>query len=122
MKALALFLALLVAAKLGYQEYLFRSATREAIVAAYQGQAVVACQKVTLTQGSGVGLQAWESPHAVRLVIGKSGVDVYPWQVDHALWAARYRNPYLLLSAGSRSDPATCEYDIVNAAAHVSRL
>ena len=55
-------------------------------------------------------------------MIGKSSIDVYPWQVDHALWNARYRNPYLLLTASQRSATVSCEYDIVNAAASVSRM
>lgn len=122
MRGLAIFLALLVSAKLGYQEYLFRSATRDALVVAYKDHAVQACQKVTLTQSLGVNLQAWANPSTVRLMIGKGGLDVYPWQVDHVMWNARYRNPYLLLTAGARGDPAYCEYDIVNAAASVSRM
>jgi hypothetical protein len=69
-----------------------------------------------------MGAQAWANPKAIRLVIGKSSIDVYPWQVDHALWNARYRNPYLLLTASQRTATVSCEYDIVNAAASVSRM
>lgn len=57
-----------------------------------------------------------------NLVIGKSGLDVNLWQVDNALWRARYRNPYLLLTAGQYSGTIYCEYDILNAAASVHRL
>ena len=38
------------------------------------------------------------------------------------MWNARYRNPYLFLTAGQRSAHGLCEYDIVNAAASVSRM
>ena len=122
MKAIVLLLALLAAAKLGYQEYLFRGATRDALIGAYKEHAVQACQKDARTLTLGLGAQAWANPKAVRLVIGKSSIDVYPWQVDDPLWNARYRNPYLVLTAGQRSTTVSCEYDITNAAAAVSRM
>lgn len=122
MKAVVILLALLAAAKLGYQEYLFRGATRDALIGAYREHAIQACQKDGRTQALGLGAQGWANPRAIRLVIGKSSIDVYPWQVDHAQWNARYRNPYLLLTASQRTTTLSCEYDIVNAAASVSRM
>lgn len=126
MRAVVIFLVLLAAAKLGYQEYLFRTATREAIIGAYKEHAVEACQKDAGSRSLGLGPQAWANPRNVKLMIGKSSLDVHLWQTDHALWNARYRNPYLLLMAneapGQRSGAARCEYDIVNAAAAVSRM
>jgi hypothetical protein len=122
MKAVVIFLALLAAAKLGYQEYLFRTATREAIIGAYRERAVQACQKDTRTTSLGLGPQAWSNPKAIGLVIGKRSLDVYPWQVDHELWNARYRHPYLQLTTAQRTGAVACEYDIVNAAATVSRM
>jgi hypothetical protein len=122
MKAIVILLALLAAAKLGYQEYLFRISTRDAVIGAYKEHAVQACQKDARTQTLGLGPQAWANPKSVRLVIGKSSLDVYPWQVDDALWNARYRNPYLFLTANQRSATIACEYDIVNASASVSRM
>ena len=122
MRAVVIFLALLAAAKIGYQEYLFRAATRDAIIGAYKEHAVQACQKDARSHAFGVGPQAWANPKTVRLVIGKSTLDVYPWQIDHAKWNARYRNPYLFLTAGERSGMVHCEYDIINAAAAVSRI
>src|SRR5262245_987305 len=103
MKAIAIFLAFLAAAKLGYQEYLFRTATRDAIIGAYKEHAVQACQKDARSQTLGLGAQAWANPKTVRLAIGKSSVDVYPWQLDNALWNARYRNPYLYLTTSQRT-------------------
>src|ERR1700752_3701000 len=103
MRAIVILLALLAAAKLGYQEYLFRSATRDAIIGAYKEHAAQACQNDARSHGFGLGPQAWANPKAIRLVIGKSSLDVYPWQTDHAQWNARYRNPYLFLTASQRS-------------------
>jgi len=122
MRMVVIFLALLAAAKLGYQEYLFRSATRDAIVGAYKEHAVQACQKDSKSHSFGLSPQAWANPNTIRLVIGNSTLDVYPWQVDHVLWNARYRNPYLFLTASQRSGAVRCEYDIINAAAAVSKM
>ena len=122
MKAIALFLALLAAAKLGYQEYLFRAATRDAIIGAYKEHAVQACQKDAKSHNLGVSPQAWANPKTIRVLIGKSSLDVYPWQVDDSKWNARYRNPYLLLTTEQRTGEVACEYDIINAAASISRI
>jgi hypothetical protein len=122
MRAFVILLLLLAAAKLGFQEYLFRTATRDALLEAYRQHAVEACQRDARSQSLGVAAQAWATPRDVQLVIGKHALDVYPWQVDHPNWNARYRNPYLLLTVGPRTGTALCEYDILNAAASVSRL
>jgi len=122
MRAIAILLALLAATKLGYHEYLYRGATRDAMIGAYKEHAVQACQKDSRSHSLGVGPQAWANAKSIRLVIGKGSLDVYPWQVDHPLWNARYRNPYLFLTATQRSGTVNCEYDILNAAASVSRI
>ena len=122
MRAIVILLALLAATKLGYHEYLFRGAARDAIVGAYKVHAVEACQKDARSHSLGLGPQAWADAKSIRLVIGKSSLDVYPWQVDHPQWNARYRQPYLFLTASQRSGTVSCEYDIINAAASVSRL
>lgn len=126
MRAVAIFLLLLAAAKLGYQEYLFRTAARDAIIGAYKAHAVEACQNDAGSRSLGLAPQAWSNPKTVKLMIGNSSLDVYLWQTDHAQWSARYRNPYLLLTTGEapgqRSQGVRCEYDIVNAAAAVSRM
>jgi hypothetical protein len=122
MRTVVLLLALLVAAKLGYQEYLFRSGTSEAIIGAYKEHAVQACQKDARSASLGLDRQAWSSPTSIKVLIGKSALDVYPWQTDHPLWSARYRHPYLFLTTGRPSSPVYCEYDIVNAAASIGRM
>jgi hypothetical protein len=126
MRAVVIFLVLLAAAKFGYQEYLFRSAAREAIVGAYRAHAMEACRIEAAGRSLGLGPEAWANPSNVKLMIGNSALDVHLWQTDHAQWNARYRNPYLLLTAkqapGQRAGGVRCEYDIVNAAAVVSRM
>ena len=122
MRAVVFLLTLLAAAKLAHQEYLFRSATREAILGAYRGHAAEACQREARSQAPGLTAQAWASPAAIELLIGKAGVDVNLWQVDNALWNVRYRNPYLVLTAHQNAGAIYCEYDILNAAARVHRM
>jgi hypothetical protein len=72
MKAVVILLALLAAAKLGYQEYLFRGGARDALVGAYKEHAVQACQKDPRSHTLGMGPQVWANPKAIRLVIGKA--------------------------------------------------
>lgn len=122
MKAIVVFLALLAALKLGHQEYLYRASTHDAVISAYRERAVQACQKDAKNLILGLGAQAWANPASIKLVIGKGNLDVHIWQVDHEMWNARYRNPYLFLVPASRSPNLYCEYDIVNAAASVSRM
>jgi hypothetical protein len=122
MRTFVVLLLLLAAAKLIFQEYQFRTAARDALVDAYRQHAVEACEREARGQVLGLGAQGFANARAVELVIGRRALDVYPWQVDHANWHARYRNPYLLLTAGARAGTVVCEYDIRNAIASVARL
>lgn len=122
MKFLAIVLGLLAATKLGYQEHMYRSATAEVIVTAYRERAIQACQRDPRNLLLATGAAAWARPAAISLAIGKAGLDVYPWQVDHALWNARFRNPYLFLTANQQAENTFCEFDIVNGTASVYRM
>jgi hypothetical protein len=122
MRLFVVFLALLAGAKLGYQEYLFRTSARDAIIGAYRERAVLACQRDAKSQSLGIAPQAWAHPLTIRLMVGKRTADAYLWQFDNPMWNARYRNPYLVLSSGPRSAAVYCEYDIVNAAASIYRM
>jgi hypothetical protein len=122
MKTVVFILVLLAGLKLGHQEYLYRIATRDVIVAAYKERAAQACLTNGRSASLGIAPQAWINPASIKLVIGKGSLDVQFWQVDSELWNARYRNPLLVLTASARSGQAYCEYDIVNAAASVHRM
>ncbi len=126
LKAIVILLAILAAAKVGHREYLYRSATNDVIVQAYRERAVQACQLEPRGAALGLKPSVWSTAAAPLLVIGKPSLDVYFWQIDHAMWNARFRNPYLFLRAvgrdGQRAGGVLCEYDIVNGAAMVSRL
>ena len=126
MRKLVAFVILLVAAKFGYQEYLYRAATRDVIVGMVQERALQQCQRQAklsvVTPAGAAPANAWSRPASVALKIGKSGLDVYPWQINSAHWNARYRNPYLLIVAEPAASSLACEYDILNGAAQVYKL
>lgn len=106
-------LAFLAALKVGYQDYLARSATSEIIVAAYLDRAISACQRDSRLQKLATAT-VWTNPRSVKLIIGKSTLDVQLWQVDHSLWNARFKNPYLFITARDNAGRFGCEFDIVH--------
>ena len=122
MRAIVFILALLAISKIGYQEYMFRTATNDVIINAYRGRAVNACQRDAKAQSVTAIPVNWTRPTSVRLIIGKSNLDVYFWQINSKLWNARYRNPYLFLSINQTPGSVFCEYDIVHGSASVYRM
>jgi hypothetical protein len=121
MKAVVLILGLLAAGKVAMHEYLYRSGTREVLVNAYRDRAILACQKDPRNQGLVINPAGWSRPVDIRVVVGRSDLDVWIWQIDHALWSARFRNPYLQLTGADRQAGVQCDYDIVHGVASVSR-
>lgn len=117
MKTLAFLLAIIAVGKFGYQEYLYRAAAEEAIVAAYRSHAIESCDRAA---------KAAQTPHElsrpsrIALKIGRRYHDVMIWQVDHARWHDRYRAAYLELSFG-RTTRIACEYDLRTSVAALRR-
>ncbi len=122
MRFFAMLLVLLAGLKLGYQEMTYRAATSEVIIGAYRDRAIQACRRDPRNAAARSGADAWARPASITLAIGKSGLDVYLWQVDHALWNARFRNPYLFLTADPGTENLVCEYDVVNGTAFVAKM
>lgn len=126
MRKLVVFVIVLIAAKFGYQEYLYRLATRDVIIGMVQERALLQCQRhartSVVTPAGAPPTNTWNRPASVSLRIGKSGLDVYPWQINSAQWSARYRNPYLLIVAERSTNNLACEYDILNGSAQVYKL
>ncbi len=114
MRLLVLALAALAGAKVWTQDTLFRAGAEEALVAAYRESAVQACQKQQKSlDGRPVRGINWTKPASILMATGSRSVKVYFWQVDHALWSARYRNPYLVLGADDGPGGPSCEYDVL---------
>ena len=119
MRTFAYALALLAAAKFGGQEYFHRTATEEALIAAYRDRAVEACRGDARARG--LLTESIERAGDVRLVIGKNDVDVRLWDISNSLWATRYRAPYLQLRLGAGKSGLGCEYDITHQVAMIAR-
>lgn len=121
MRALVLALALLATLKIWVHESAYRSATEDAIVAAYRARAAEACASVSpfATVSSDHGALGWAASDAPRVAVGNPDLRVYLWEVDHELWNARYRQPYLILAGGPTG--FSCTYDIIAGTAEVSR-
>jgi hypothetical protein len=120
MRAVIFLLMLLAALKVGANEYFYRTATTDVIVNAYRERAILACQSDPKAQILVSSPLAWTNPIAVKVVIGKSNLDVHFWQVGNEMWNARYRSAYLYLVVGERPS-VYCEYDIANGTASVFR-
>jgi hypothetical protein len=121
MKMLILILIVLASSKVGWQEYLAYSAKSEIIVAAYRDRAATACDRDSRGRLASSGA-LWDEPRSTKLVIGKPALDVQLWQLNHPSWQARFKNPYLVLSAGDGLGRVFCEFDIVHGTTTIGRL
>ncbi len=115
MRALVLALAVLAGLKVWYQDSVYREAAEAAVSSAYRVPATAACQKLR-----GLRSVDWTALDSLHLVAGNRDIPVSFWQVDHALWNARFRNPFLILTADSVSGRAVCTYDIATGQAALS--
>lgn len=122
MRIVVMILALLAGAKVWTQDSLFRAGAEEALVLAYREPAIAACRKETRTlDGEQLRGVTWTTTDPVHMMTGNGRVKVSPWQVDHELWGARYRNPYLVVDSPERSPGYRCEFDILYGQATIVR-
>lgn len=121
MRVFVLVLLLLVAAKVGTQQYLVSKTKDEIIVAAYRERAVAACRHIA--RSTQLELPAsWTPPREMQVVVGKSTLDVGLWQIDNVLWETRYKTPYLLFAIKNEPHPVYCQFNIAQGAASLIRL
>ena len=111
MRFIAVVLILLAGAKVGYQEYLYRTSTAEVLVSTFKEQAVAACQRDATAAGL-ADRAAWANPAQVCFGVGNPSADVSVWQIDHARWGERYRTPFLFVTPGNARTTAVCAYDL----------
>lgn len=121
MRVFVFVLLLLVAAKVGTQQYLVSTAKDEIIIAAYRERAVSACREAARTTHLELA-SSWTPPRAMSIVVGKSTLDVALWQIDNALWETRYKTPYLLLPMQDAPKPVYCQFNIAHGAASLIQL
>ncbi len=119
MRLIVAILAVLVFGKL-YTEYrLYRSATSEAIVAAYRDKAIAACRESGNELLAGPAARAvWTKPSEVSVRIGRDDLGIAFWETGHALWPAAYAQAYLILAAPGNST-LRCTYDITARRANI---
>lgn len=123
MRLVVIALALLASLKVWNNERLYRSATEEALVAAYREQATSACRKDAARQLTGAAAAAapmlWARPSEVSLVIGKPRLDVAMWDVDNPQWAERYKKAFLVLKPSDKATEAVCAFDVLSGRAEI---
>ncbi|MCC7253322.1 hypothetical protein [Hyphomicrobium sp.] len=115
MRALILALALLAGTKIWIQDHIYRTAADEAIVVAYRALAADACTSAS-PDVAAKGSTGWSSVAEPRVAVGNPALPVRFWEFDHALWNARFRQPYLVLSL----EGAACTYDILAGTAAIT--
>jgi len=112
MKYIVAILALLAVTKLYVQDQIYRSATSDALIAAYRSNAILACQKIRSDQPAGSAQTYWANPSAITVQVGRADLGVNLWQISDPRWDAAYRQPYLVLTSADPRSPLTCTYDI----------
>ena len=122
MRTLAIILAIFALAKLATVQWLYRSASDDVIVNAYRPRALEACQTAAKRLALGVGDKVWSQETVARLEIGQRHGGVHIWQVDRPEWAARFRNPYLQLTAGGPGSQIQCTYDVLTGVAVPAKI
>ena len=119
MRSVLLFVAILVAAKFGYQEYVYRSAVVDTLINTFRQDAVERCQKESKDRNLAVAYGAWSDPESFQLIVGRG---THEASADVSGEAAAASGPILVIVA--RKDPAKiqCEFDIVRMSAAVYQL
>jgi hypothetical protein len=113
MRLLVLVLLLFVVGKFGVHDYLYRSATEQALIAAYGQRAIEACRGEATLRGLSAAAQAPAATGDLRLLIGKPDIEVALWDFGNRNWNKRYRTPYLQITLGSGLGRVTCAYDVM---------
>ncbi len=124
MRALVLVLAVLAGAKIIAQERLYRDGAEDALIRAYRERAMAACQSQDAASAQSVSTSAplWTRPASVTLEIGRKSAAVNLWEVDNALWPARFKHPHVVLNASTEFPGPVCEYDVVEGRAYLTQL
>ncbi len=120
MRSLILFVALLAAAKFGYQEYAYRSAVVEALINTYRQDAIERCQQEAKTRNLAIGYAAWSQPESLSLVVGRSTREAAA-ATDLGIGGGP-ASTYLVLVARKAPAEIRCEFDIVRLSASVYQL
>jgi hypothetical protein len=112
--------ALIAAGKLGFQEYVYRSAITEALINTYRQDAVERCQRESATRNLSIGYDAWSQPESIKLTVGHA--TLLAGALDGGNDEARAANPLIVLVARKTSAHLLCEFDVVRQSASVYQM
>ena len=122
-RAVVLILAVLAGVKIWAQERLYRQGAEEALMLAYRERAIAACQSQVPDRSlPAAASPLWTRPASVALVIGRSSANVNIWELDNALWPARFKHPHVVLKAREQGLREKCEYDVIEGRAYLTQL
>jgi hypothetical protein len=122
MRSLVLLVGLLAAGKVGYQEYVERTALTEVLLNTYRQDATEACGREAEHRNFSVAYRSWSAPKEIGISLGRSSDNEPYWQIGEALLGPAERDPYVVIVA--RQDPyrIVCDYDIVRQLATINRM
>ena len=98
MRTIVMIVAALAGAKVWTQDRLVRASMSDALIEAYRERAQVVCGRETAKLGP-LGAAPWTAKSEAEITIGSNVASVMLWDYDNPLWAVRYRNPHLVLTA-----------------------
>jgi hypothetical protein len=114
MRILVVFLVLAAAAKLGWQEYAYRTGLHEAVISANRERAIKSCQRDPRARMLLTTPASLATPSDVHVVLGRPRLEVALWDLGNGLWNARHRHPHLVLIAGEAPGDVRCAFDVVD--------
>ncbi len=121
MRSLLLIVAMLAAAKFGWQEWSDRSAMAETLINTYRQDAIEACQKEANSRNLKADTVSWRKPEAVTLVIGSGTAEESFWQVSDDMFRTKPATPMIVIVARRLPYKLLCEYDVVRQTAAIYR-
>lgn len=122
MRGLVILVLVLAAAKIGYQDMIYRQTLAETLMTTYRADAEKSCQREAAQRNLSVSTLSWSSPEEIELTVGKSNLNMSLWQVGAELWDSNARIPYLRIVARKEPFAIVCEFDLLRLQASVFRL
>ena len=122
MRSLVLMVGLLAAGKVGYQEYVERSALTEVLLNTYRQDATESCVREAHHRNFAVPYRSWSEPEAISISLGRSSDSEPYWQIGETLLGPAERDPYVVIVAREEPYRIVCDYDIVRQLATINRM
>lgn len=121
MRFLVAILVIVAAAKVAVRDHLSKAGLAEAVITAHRERAVDTCRIEGQAARDQAAVRAIGSPTNISMRTGDPTRHVMLWQIDHADWHLRYRNPQLVLTHDKRAGRFVCVYDVLLSTAILMR-